>query len=45
MELNLTTQKNLDILALNRENGIIGTLQWVMDNCKNAMGSRLLKHF
>ncbi|MGL5088885.1 MAG: DNA mismatch repair protein MutS, partial [Cetobacterium sp.] len=45
MELNLTTQRNLDIVASNRENGVLGTLQWVLDGCKSSMGSRLLKHF
>ncbi|MGL5377248.1 MAG: DNA mismatch repair protein MutS [Cetobacterium sp.] len=45
MELNLTTQRNLDIVASNRENGVLGTLQWVLDSCKSSMGSRLLKHF
>lgn len=45
MELNLTTQRNLDIVANNKENGVLGTLQWVLDSCKSSMGSRLLKHF
>ena len=45
MELNLTTQRNLDIVASNKENGVLGTLQWVLDGCKSSMGSRLLKHF
>lgn len=45
MELNLTTQRNLDIVASTRENGVLGTLQWVLDSCKSSMGSRLLKHF
>lgn len=45
MELNLTTQRNLDVVALNRENGVLGTLQWILDSCKSSMGSRLLKHF
>lgn len=45
MELNLTTQRNLDVVAANRENGVLGTLQWILDSCKSSMGSRLLKHF
>ncbi len=45
MELNLTTQKNLDVVASNRENGVLGTLQWILDSCRSSMGSRLLKHF
>lgn len=45
MELNLTTQRNLDVVASNRENGVLGTLQWILDSCKSSMGSRLLKHF
>ena len=45
MQLNLTTQKNLDVVPSNREDGVLGTLQWVLDECKSSMGSRLLKHF
>ncbi|WP_297596869.1 DNA mismatch repair protein MutS [uncultured Cetobacterium sp.] len=45
MELNLTTQRNLDIVSTSRESGVLGTLQWVLDGCKSSMGSRLLKHF
>ena len=45
MELNLTTQRNLDVVASNRENGVLGTLQWILDSCRSSMGSRLLKHF
>ncbi|MGL5573779.1 MAG: DNA mismatch repair protein MutS, partial [Cetobacterium sp.] len=28
-----------------RENGVLGTLQWILDSCRSSMGSRLLKHF
>lgn len=45
MELNLTTQRNLDVVTSNRENGVLGTLQWILDSCRSSMGSRLLKHF
>lgn len=45
MELNLTTQRNLDVVASNRENDVLGTLQWILDSCRSSMGSRLLKHF
>lgn len=42
MELNLTTQRNLDIIE-NYKGNNTGTLLWVLDYCKNSMGSRLLK--
>ncbi|MDR1834601.1 MAG: DNA mismatch repair protein MutS [Fusobacteriaceae bacterium] len=43
MELNLNTQRNLEILERFREKGNHGTLVWVLDQCMTAMGSRLLK--
>ena len=43
MELNLTTQKNLDIIPNWRGESTNGTLLWVLDYCKSSMGSRLLK--
>ena len=43
MELNLTTQKNLDIILNQRGESTNGTLLWVLDYCKSSMGSRLLK--
>ncbi|WP_462425177.1 DNA mismatch repair protein MutS [Fusobacterium sp. THCT13E1] len=45
MELNITTQKNLDIVDNYREKNGVGTLLWVMDECMTSMGSRLLKKF
>lgn len=45
MELNLTTQRNLDIVPFEKGNGNYGSLQGVMDKCKSSMGSRLLKHY
>lgn len=45
MELNITTQRNLDIVDNQREKNSAGTLLWVMDNCMTSMGSRLLKKF
>ncbi len=45
MELNITTQRNLDIIDNQREKSNSGTLLWVMDNCMTSMGSRLLKKF
>lgn len=45
MELNITTQKNLDIVDNYREKNGAGTLLWVMDECMTSMGSRLLKKF
>lgn len=43
MELNITTQKNLDIISNSKDNTVMGTLLWVLDQCKSSMGSRLLK--
>ena len=45
MELNITTQRNLDIVDNYREKNGVGTLLWVMDACMTSMGSRLLKKF
>ncbi len=45
MELNITTQRNLDIIDNHREKNSTGTLLWVMDQCMTSMGSRLLKKF
>lgn len=45
MELNITTQRNLDIIDNHREKNSMGTLLWVMDQCMTSMGSRLLKRF
>ena len=45
MELNITTQKNLDIIDNYRDKSGAGTLLWVMDECMTSMGSRLLKKF
>ena len=42
MELNLTTQRNLDIVE-NYNRNDSGTLLGVLDYCKNSMGSRFLK--
>ncbi len=42
MELNLTTQRNLDIVE-NYNRNDSGTLLGVLDFCKNSMGSRYLK--
>lgn len=43
VELNYTTQKNLEIVENSRDKSIYGTLFWVLDNCKCSMGSRSLK--
>ncbi len=45
MELNITTQRNLDIIDNFRDKSGTGTLLWVMDECMTSMGSRLLKKF
>ena len=42
MELNLTTQRNLDIVE-NYKGNDTGTLLGILDFCKSSMGSRLLK--
>lgn len=43
VELNYTTQKNLEIVENSRDKSSYGTLFWVLDNCKCSMGSRNLK--
>lgn len=44
MELNFSTQRNLELTAVNsRDSGTEGTLLWVMDSTKTAMGGRMLK--
>lgn len=45
VELNVTTQRNLDIFQNPRENSTFGTLFWVLDQCNSSMGSRLLKNY
>lgn len=43
MELNITTQKNLELIENPKDKTSYGTLLWVLDKCKTSMGSRLLK--
>jgi len=43
LELNLATQKNLELVQNTREKTNIGTLLWVLDMCKTSMGTRMLK--
>ncbi len=45
MELNLTTQRNLELIQNQREKSNMGTLLWVLDSCKTSMGTRMLKKF
>lgn len=45
MELNLTTQRNLELIHNQREKSSVGTLLWVLDSCKTSMGTRMLKKF
>lgn len=45
MELNLNTQRNLEIMDNYRDRTTAGTLIWVLDQCMTPMGSRLLKVF
>lgn len=45
VELNLATQKNLELIENPREKGNHGTLLWVLDYCKTSMGTRKLKEF
>ena len=44
-ELNLSTQKNLELIENPKEKSSHGTLLWVLDECKTSMGSRKLKEF
>jgi len=43
LELNLATQKNLELVENSREKSTLGTLLWVLDRCKTSMGTRMLK--
>lgn len=43
MELNLATQKNLELVENPREKNSHGSLLWVLDQCKTSMGTRRLK--
>ncbi|RUA08916.1 MAG: DNA mismatch repair protein MutS [Fusobacteria bacterium] len=43
LELNLATQKNLELVENSREKSTLGTLLWVLDRCKTSMGTRTLK--
>lgn len=43
MELNINTQKNLELIKNDSENSNLGTLFWVLDETKTSMGSRFLK--
>ncbi|MGL4534134.1 MAG: DNA mismatch repair protein MutS [Fusobacteriaceae bacterium] len=45
VELNLATQRNLEIVENSREKTVYGTLFSVLDKCKSSMGSRTLKNF
>jgi DNA mismatch repair protein MutS len=43
LELNLATQKNLELVENTKEKSNLGTLLWVLDRCKTSMGTRMLK--
>jgi len=43
LELNLATQKNLELVENTREKTNLGTLLWVLDKNKTSMGTRMLK--
>lgn len=45
MELNLITQRNLELIDNYKEKSNVGTLLWVLDKCKTSMGTRLLKKY
>lgn len=45
VEMNLTTQRNLELIQNQREKSALGSLLWVLDMCKTSMGTRLLKNF
>ncbi|MGM0508521.1 MAG: DNA mismatch repair protein MutS [Fusobacteriota bacterium] len=43
MELNLSTQRNLELIQTEKEKNKVGTLLWVLDYTKTSMGGRYLK--
>ena len=43
--ININTSKNLELLKNGRDKSTYGSLVWVLDKCKTAMGSRLLKEY
>lgn len=43
--INLSSSKNLELLKNQRDKSTYGSLLWVLDKCKTAMGSRLLKEY
>lgn len=45
MELNVTTQRNLDIIENINDKSTKGSLLWVLDECMTSMGTRLLKKY
>lgn len=45
MELNVTTQRNLDIIENINDKNTKGSLLWVLDECMTSMGTRLLKKY
>jgi len=45
MLLDMSTRRNLELLETMREKEKRGSLLWVLDNTKTAMGARKLRHF
>lgn len=45
MELNIITQRNLDIIENINDKNTKGSLLWVLDECMTSMGTRLLKKY
>lgn len=45
MDMDAATRRNLEICETMRDKGKRGSLLWVLDNTKTAMGARLLKHW
>lgn len=43
MLLDRSTRRNLELTATYRENSFAGSLLWVLDHCRTAMGGRMLR--
>ncbi|WP_392445618.1 DNA mismatch repair protein MutS [Sneathia vaginalis] len=43
--ININTSKNLELIKNQRDKTSYGSLLWVLDKCKTAMGTRLLKEY
>lgn len=43
--ININTSKNLELIKNQRDKTSYGSLLWILDKCKTAMGTRLLKEY